>query len=149
MSKNGKGSNWLTKPVRDKMADPGQKTKKLTAARKKTIVWVNVTGLDRRKLLKALWDNAQCREAYREAVLIDASLPAPEDFPEERIMQALQGENTPFAQGAYPRVDYVVGRAIKASVFAAENKVDACNYDIIWGKGAFARVVSSLRKSKK
>ena len=108
-------------------------------------VSVDVTGIDRRRLLRALWDNARCCEGYKWSVLSDPSVPDIYDYPEERIIAALRAGGSNFASGKWPHVDYVVGRAIKTRVFAKENVLNATRYDEYWGEGAFARVVASLR----
>jgi hypothetical protein len=89
---------------------------------------VDVTGVDRKRLLEALWKLAKPVGWYfmdRDADLL---------FDIEQAMNELDGTYA----------DYVCARCIKSDVFSAENFIDPSGYDKEHGKGSFQRVVDSL-----
>jgi hypothetical protein len=107
------------------------KTKNILIHNKQTIKseMVDVTGIDRKELLEALWNNAQPAAFY----ILQNIDPPP--FKLESAMKT--------THGTY--VDYACGRCIKADVFRKEDVIDPRLYDRDHGEGAFQRVVDSLK----
>jgi hypothetical protein len=95
---------------------------------------VDVTGIDRKKLLKALWENA------KPAAFYDSGLLPPPTFNLDKAMHSVRRDGY---------VDYVCGRCIKTDLFDERtNVINPDGYDREYGQGAFQRVVASLRKTK-
>jgi hypothetical protein len=92
---------------------------------------VDVTGIDRKELLQALWENAKPAGFFTMA-----SVPS-HIFDIQSAMKAIRFETF---------VDYACGRSIKAEIFTEENRIDPNWYDLDYGKGAFQKVVDTLRK---
>jgi hypothetical protein len=90
---------------------------------------VDVTGVDRKRLLEALWKNAMPVIWF----FMDRAGPRAL-FDIEQAMDELDGTN----------VDYVCERYIGCDVFSAENFIDPFKYDKEHGKESFQRVVDSL-----
>ena len=87
---------------------------------------VNITGLDKVKLLRALWDSSKPASFFR----IDG-VPPPkwDDRTAERDVKTY--------------IDYHQGRAIKTDLTGDE--ADPWGYDREYGPGAFQRVAESVR----
>lgn len=92
---------------------------------------VDVTGIDRKELLRALWENSK-----PAAFLVMNNMVAPFDM-DEAVRSARPGTGY---------VDYACGRLIKAEIFTEDNEIDPRGYDRDYGEGAFQRVVNSLKK---
>jgi hypothetical protein len=92
---------------------------------------VDVAGIDRKKLLKALWDNAKPAAFFKDYPSLTPT------FDLDDVMRN--------ARRGY--VDYACGRCIKAKVFTKESTIDPRMYDREYGEGAFQRVVDSLIKN--
>lgn len=92
---------------------------------KKTKHFVDVFGLDRKKLLNRLWENA---------TFVDNSSQSPY-FEKEALLAA--------HKNGY--VDTVCGKRIKAFVFGNEKNVDCTEYDKLYGSGTFQSVVTEMR----
>jgi hypothetical protein len=90
---------------------------------------VDVSGIDRVELLRALWENSS------PAVFFAHSGMSPSVF-DEREAREHRGEY----------VDYFCGRCIKSNVFTKENVIDPGLYDRDFGQGAFQKVVDRLRR---
>ena len=102
---------------------------------------VYVGGLDRDKLLHALWFNASPTNFYIYAVLMKPEMPDSNEF---YIEQAREKDVR-----ANGYVDYTFGRLIKSKVFdLTTDWIDADEYDKEWGKGSFTKVVNHLRRGK-
>lgn len=92
---------------------------------------VDISGLDRVVLLRALWDN-QARATYFHAY----GQQAPEFDEAEARVAVSRGQ-----------LDYFAGRAMKFSFpVDGTNLIDPEGYDRVAGKGTMARVVAQLRK---
>jgi hypothetical protein len=94
---------------------------------------INVAGIDRMELLKALWNNASYTQKYQVA----PKIPRPV-FDDNHV-------------GDYCGMDGYVGtmfgKGIYASVFANEDEIHYYeDYDKVNGAGAFAKVVEELKK---
>ena len=88
---------------------------------------VNISGIDKVQLLKALWLNA------KPASFFGGSGTTPPIFNEARASSAVKDY-----------IDYFDGRCIKTDL-----SKDAANprlYDRDWGNGAFEKVVRSLKQ---
>jgi hypothetical protein len=108
---------------------------------------VDVNGIDRLTLLKAVWINAipNIKPIRIPATnvsnglyvdLLDSVLPtAP--FDERTVDKHIQS-------GGY--VDYLFGRAIKAKIFGQSNIIDPTEYDHEYGDNKFLDVVTTLRE---
>lgn len=107
---------------------------------------VDVSGIDRKVLLKALWYNAipqikpihlkrgRVTELYIN--LIDSVLPT-FSYDDNSVDQHIQ-------KNGY--VDYLFGRAIKADVFGESNVINPRYYDYEYGDNAFLDVVQILKQ---
>lgn len=92
---------------------------------------VDVSDIDRKVLLKALWENAKPAAFFNPI----PSLVPPYD--ENRALEEVDRDGY---------VDYACGRCIKSDVFGKSNIIDPSLYDRDWGNGAFQNVVDKLRK---
>lgn len=93
---------------------------------------VNVEGIDRKVLLRKLWENAKPASFF---TLQDIPSPA---FSLEIALGQLQ------SNGVY--ADYICGRCIKTNVFAKEDTIDGRLYDREYGQGSFQKVVNQCKK---
>jgi hypothetical protein len=87
---------------------------------------VDISGIDKRVLLKALWLNSE---------------PAP-FFDRMNVREPKYYEPTDDVLGEY--IDYWCGRLIKTDI--SKNTAFSGGYDRDYGQGAFERVVRSLRE---
>ncbi len=92
---------------------------------------VDVTGVDRAKLLQKLWENAKPASFFTLS-----GLPEPE-FDLERAQREIHTDGY---------VDYVCGRCIKTSVFSKETAIDGRLYDREYGLGSFKKIVDQCKK---
>lgn len=92
---------------------------------------VNVEGIDRVELLKALWEGARTAPAY---------------FAFTEKIEGFDLELAHKYAKKMAKVDYFCGRVIKTPIFQEENEMDPWGYDRDNGSGAFQRVVDALRK---
>lgn len=92
---------------------------------------VDVTGIDRRKLLLELWRNAK-----------PAFLLSWEPTPNFDIDEALGELNSGYA-------DYICGRCIKVNVMSKEKVIDGKLYDREYGPGSFQKVVNRCKETEK
>lgn len=89
---------------------------------------VDIIGLDKDTLLKALWTRSHPASFFR----FNGIPPPSFDLVEAK------------SQLQHGYADYVCGRIIKADIYN-EDIVDSFSYDRDNGEGAFAEVVASLR----
>ncbi len=87
---------------------------------------VSIKGLEKVKLLKALWDHTK-----PAAFFTFSGLPSPE-----------------FDEGAAKKevltyIDYFCGRCIKTDL--SGDTADPTSYDADWGEGLFQKIVTSIR----
>lgn len=92
---------------------------------------VDISGLDRMELLKALWENS------KPAMYFAATKQQPPSF---------DGEAARRCAGRNGFVDYASGRSIKVNVFGKDTVVSPDGYDQNNGEGSFRRVVDALRQ---
>lgn len=88
---------------------------------------VNIQGIDKVKLLEALWKKSQPAAFFRMQGI------SPPSFNMNEAQQAVKGY-----------IDYFNGRVIKCNLSGDE--VDVWGFDRDNGNGAFQSVVDSLRK---
>lgn len=94
---------------------------------------VNISGLNKIDLLKALWENS------KPAAYFEHMVKTPPEFNVKEAAQALdQNLNSHF------EVDYLSGRLIKCDF--RNDEVSPKSYDKQFGSGSFKRVVDKLRK---
>ena len=89
---------------------------------------VDVTGIDRKELLRALWEKQKPANFFTDSGL------TPPRFDASEI-------NTTRSY-----IDYFCGRAIKSTIFDDNNIVDPSFYDLNAGSGMFQKIVDELRK---
>lgn len=90
---------------------------------------VDVTGVDRKELLKGLWINSSPAAFFM-------GLGGPQfEYP--------QANDREIQRGGY--VDYYRGRMIKSAVFSEKNIIDPYLYDRDIGQGSFQRIVNQLK----
>ena len=90
---------------------------------------VDVTGIDRVELLRALWDNAKPAGFFA-------------GYPPGSVRLEFDAS---LIDTSYKSVDYFCGKCIKAQVFTKENTICPELYDREYGKGAFQKIVDELR----
>jgi hypothetical protein len=90
---------------------------------------VDVSGVDRDKLLEALWRNSKPSHFFASR-----GMPAP-IWNLERAKSELRGTYA----------DYCCGRCIKTDVYTKDNVIDGWLYDRDNGQGAFERIVKTLK----
>lgn len=100
---------------------------------------VDITGLDRKVLLRKLWDHAEPTTGYMIKVLLNDSLPDTNEFYIDEVMKI-----DSVIKSGY--VDYAYGRLIKTYIFAESNTVDVTHYDDAWGEGSFRRIVNGMKR---
>ena len=100
---------------------------------------VNVAGLDRKVLLRKLWDHASPCDGYMIKVLMDPSLPDTNEFYVDQVESS--GDN------GY--INYAFGRLIKSNVYTKGDYVDPTYYDNEWGRGSFQNIVHSMGETKR
>lgn len=93
---------------------------------------VDISGLDRMVLLKALWSNAKPAAFFTMGLGFSKGAPGWDE--EEAKKEIFNGY-----------VDYVCGRCIKCYLFCESTTVDPGLYDREYGDGAFSKVVASLK----
>ena len=93
---------------------------------------VDVTGIDRKELLKALWENAKPAAFF---MVYGTNSPS---FDIDEAMRDVRHGRT--------YVDYACGRCIKSDVFTEKSEIDPRSYDREYGQGEFQKVVDSLKK---
>lgn len=98
-----------------------------------SIGMVEVTGIDRKKLLRALWDNAEPSSYWQTR----------KDLESPSFDMRTIEEDEEIKDGY---ADYVCGRWIRVKIFPARKWVDPSLYDLEYGQGAFKKVVDGLRK---
>lgn len=97
---------------------------------------VDVSGIDRKELLLALWENARIPDLNTNTnPFIYALCFTPPRYTKDSIAQEVNGK----------WVDYIAGRPIKVKIFSNNNLLDPCLYDKNNGKGSFKKVVEMLR----
>lgn len=91
---------------------------------------VDVTGVDRDRLLLGLWTNSKPAAFFQNM---------PHMAPSFNLDDA---KREMYSTGY---IEYACGRLIKARVYGESNVIDPILYDREYGEGAFARVVASLK----
>ena len=97
-------------------------------------VTISIKGLDKVMLLKALWENRLPAAFFNSVDAILSGTVAP-SFDWKQARQAVES-----------RIDYFCGRGIKCDL--SGDDVDPWLYDRDAGKGAFQKIVESLRASE-
>lgn len=86
---------------------------------------VDVDGLDRKELLRFLWDNAETKETKDRV------------YHEELAFQDACENGV---------VEMVCGRKINVDVFAEGKTIDGSGYDALYGKGVFRKIVTRMHE---
>ena len=89
---------------------------------------VDISEVDKLKLLRALWDNS------KPAIFFKYNNVTPPDYDEELAKEVVKKDY----------IDYFQGRLIKCDL--SKNEVDPSSYDKDYGKGTFEKIVKSLAK---
>lgn len=91
---------------------------------------IDISGLDKRKILRALWENSKPASFY--------------DFLPHLIPKF--DENVVESSIEYGYIDYFCGRLIKTDFSGDTLRPD--NYDHTYGDGKMKEIIENLRKSK-
>jgi len=91
---------------------------------------INISGLDKKELLRKLWENSQVASFFTMN-----HMPPPK-LNEKELTESVNGY-----------VDYLCGRVIKCDLTG--NMADPQMYDRDNGKGAFEKIVIELRDANK
>jgi hypothetical protein len=103
---------------------------------------INIQGIDRRVLLRKLWENAKPEMGYLIRILEDPSIHDEFFIDIDDCISKAKKENG--------RVDYAYGRFIKIYLFADNdnNMIDPERYDERWGKGSVQKIVNKIRNGR-
>jgi hypothetical protein len=93
-------------------------------------IMVDVTGINRDDLLKALWENS------KPASFFSFNPVAAPKFDLDDAKRSTQS-------GGY--VDYACGRCIKAAIYGNSDTIDPFGYDREYGSGSFQKIVDKLK----
>jgi hypothetical protein len=95
------------------------------------LTMVDVSGLDREELLKALWEGAK---VVHTELATGKKAPEWDDTAAYHIVRSFE------------RITVLFGRTILADVFSDSDTIDPKGYDRANGRGQFQHVVNTLRK---